>query len=262
MQKEIFKRCFKLISSRRRRLAKMAVAGCEALQSPIRMQYARNCPPALFETFSSRRCLPCRMTDFCPFCAARRAVDLFEHAWKVKQPEDRLVAFTDYVYWPYERVPLLEVMEEMRKSLKGLVLGPNAGNLRGYFWSAAIEPGYMPGEAESRQQDPEEEEDPVLLPEKKRVPAWVVTRSCLAFMRPRKYFHYAPEGHEKITGRVNRDNLVDAVGLVSRYPVGLFRGNVAQTVEFMNLRGQVRLNERGGCLRNKLLLKEHTDPEG
>ena len=258
---QVFRAGYRLLRAWRRRVSKLGQSGYTAMEDAKRLQYARNCPPALFETTSDRSCVPCHISDLCPFCAARKARDLYERVWLVKRPEDRLIAFTGSSLVPGEDLNLLELVHKMRESVKALVVGANGPRVRGYFWSATFEPFCLTNAPKVHQQlrGPE---DAVLFPGKKRAAGWRVTRSWLCLMRPGADFYWGPANWERMAGPVNRDNLVDAVAMVCRYPVGLFRGNVAQTVEFMNLRGPVRLNERGGCLRNKLLLQEHTDPEG
>lgn len=220
----------------RRKLSVIKSLKWPDIQQPGKLQYMRNCPPAMVVAVSDKVMRVCN-SNFCPWCYAREVEVLFNKLASLLPERGKAT----------QPITLVEVSNRriMSKEESGLLLDAHLVNWKrapksiittlnpiGAYYSISL--------------------DPILRFEEY---SWRLSYHVLALM-PNDYV--LPESlttsrkrKVRITKVFSKKQLIPIIGRTCRYPTGLMKSDEALVIRALNARRGVRCKEYVRSLRNK-----------
>jgi hypothetical protein len=218
----------------RKRLRSLQVAGWRVPASS--WVTCHNCWPTMaIPQHNPQRPVVCEMSYVCPWCFARRVVELYEIVSKFNDADAKLAAISGYERLDTDdpAYPLSKMIEDHHRKLVALVKA-NEKYSRGMFYMLTAEPTVDHTEQ------------------------WSFSYRVLSLMDRRVDFMWAPSAWVTYFDRPMADDLSAAVRKVYRYPVGLLRGPTNMSADYLNYRidnPRVVFSNLTGEFRGKKTLK-------
>lgn len=228
-----------LIRQWRNRLAELRLNGWYDIQSIKKFQYARNCPPRIILTNSSRSVRPCNLYSICPWCHGVNTAILFNNFVKflpirnseIYEKGIKLFEFYGRFLADVEDVGLYvdSHFRTWRKRPTDIIkqLRPLGG-----FYTNMLEP-----------------RSPI-----DSVPYWLFSFRILAIVSDEFVLpSWLPTNDRRYKFKIctvrSKKDLVGPIMRTCRYPIGLLKDNTKMTITALNARKGCRTSALVGCLR-------------
>jgi hypothetical protein len=228
----------------REQLCVLRDAGWKDLATPGKVQFCRNCPPTIGVAVGEKPCRPCNMRQICPWCYARQIgvlydalAELLPNRGKLSEPI-RLLEIKNKVV-----MPLKDVGKMVNPTLKSFKKSPTDLLKRlaplGAYYNVHLEPKSVHG----------------------HYSAWKFSYSVVALV-PLGWEQpewLAANGRKiRVTDVYSKQQLVNVIARICRYPVGLLKGDPKLAMISLNARRGTRSSAMLGCFRNKRTVESAT----
>ena len=211
-------------------------AGWPAVNTNLKLQCLRNCPPSGFVIEPDADVHVCHHPELCPWCYCRSIKSTFAALTEHITVKSRAVWMVGRQNWPWEK--LTPAFVERRREWLATLVQANKHNYLGATWMLTFEP--------------------LIRDEVKKVR---VSNRIIAILKSGRRFEYTPrQWRGRTLTKLNKAKLVNVICRTLRYPEFLFRGEPADVATILRCRSGIRLAESYGCLRGtkSAQAKRHT----
>ena len=232
---QITEACLNLLDMWRARLWALQKAGWSRLTDPVKgglkVSYARNCWPEMIAMKADTRYRACWLRDVCPWCYARKVIELFKTVDRHSGRDMKLFAATANIAADGSRS--VEFFLERYVKKMRLLANLEGQDAEGIYWALTMEP--MISGSESRED------------------RWLIRPRFLAIQKAEATpIEIMDERwHATTVDNITNHEIANVIASVCRYPVGLMHGDAERTVKILEARSSYRLSESLGKFRVK-----------